>query len=339
MRYLIILLILTSCSRELSAQYPDPKADTTRKSRPEPEADCGWDLDYNERTDLITHKGSGMPYTGTCRTYYEDGRMERQANFIDGKEDGISTTYYQRFTYKWNESTEKFDRYMDKDPDPKPGKKWTITEHKAGLPHGTWKFFYEPKSGSKLEDPNQLAWENYYKEGMKDGLWIFYDYEGKIKKEESYKEDKKNGTFKEYFKGTTQLKSEINYVDDYLEGDYKMFYENGGEFIKAFYKKGKEEGEQLTFHKNAQMASLKKYKNGKAEGTWRSYYEDGKEKFVGAYVNGKKSGEHKDFYREGQLKKKAIYKEDKLVSVEEYDEFGNKLDPVEKKDPKKEEED
>ncbi|MFZ5554622.1 MAG: toxin-antitoxin system YwqK family antitoxin [Bacteroidota bacterium] len=339
MRYFFLLLILTGCAREMSAQYPKPGADTTYKTRSAPEADCGWDLEYDERKDIIFHKKSQMPYTGVCRTYYEDGRLEREAHFVEGKEEGVSKTYYQRFEYKRNDATGKCDRYMDKSKDNKPGKLWTITEFKGGLPHGTWKYYYEPKPCSENDAPNQLAWENYYVDGKKDGTWIFYFDDGMIKKEESYKEDKKDGTFKEYFKGTTQLKSEINYKADYLDGVYKMFYEDGKPFIEANYKQGKEEGEQLTYHKNGNIASIKKYKNTKPEGTWRTYYDDGKDKSVAAYVNGKKNGEHKEFYREGQLKKKAVYKEDKLVSVEEYDEFGNKLDPAEKTNNKKEEED
>ncbi len=316
--YLCITLFLWA-----SAAYAQPPAQGEMQypAREAPDADCGWDLEYDEERDLVYHAKSRQPYTGRCRTFYEDGRLEREANFIDGKEEGRSVTYYQRFIIGADGKKTK-----DKSGSPEPGNQWTITEFRMGLPHGTWMYYHEN---------GRLAWENFYDNGLKTGTWSFYFEDGSPRREESYKNDKKDGTFKEFYPGA-KLKSEINYKEDYLDGAYILYYENGNEFIRSNYKRGKEEGEVLSFHQNGQMATLKRYKDFKPEGTWRSWFDDGREKSVAVYIKGKKEGEHKEFYKEGQLKKRSVYKADKLLLTEDFDEFGNKIDPTSK--PQKEEE-
>ncbi|MFN3342953.1 MAG: toxin-antitoxin system YwqK family antitoxin [Flavobacteriales bacterium] len=273
-------------------------------SKPQ-EADCSTDLEYQEKPDLVVYRKTGDPFSGLCRTYYEDNRLEREITFVDGKEDGISTTYYKR---------------VEKDPkdakDPKPGQIMVITEHKLGVPEGTWKYYFEN---------GKLAWSNTYLNGKKEGQWEFFYENGKPKKEENWKADKKNGVFIDYFP-SGKKKVEINYKDNKMHGAYKQYFENESVFIERNYIEGKEDGEEISYHKNGQVASIRRYKLGQPEGTWRTYFDDGKEKSVETYVKGKKSGEHKEFHREGQLKKRSVYVEGKLTLMEEFDEFGNKID-------------
>jgi len=298
---------LLLASFDIAAQGNHQPGQRTRPTREEPEADCGSDLEYDEKKDLILHAKSLAPYTGICRSYYEDNRLEREVHFVDGKEDGIATTYYKRNDEK------KFDA--------NPGKVMAITEHKMGVPNGTWKYYYE----TQVDEKDKLAWENTYKEGKKDGEWKYYFENGIEKKIENWKEDKKNGVFIEFF-ANGKKKTEINYKDDKMHGDYKMYFDDETPFIEKKYVEGKQDGEEISYHKNAQIASIKRYKMGVEEGTWRTYYDDGKEKSTLTYVNGKIVGEQKEFFKEGQLKRKIVYVDGKITLNEGFDEFGNKVD-------------
>lgn len=321
--FFLTLFLIAGCAHsqkrgQSGGRTSAPPQDTTKRSRPAPEADCGLDLEYDENTDIISHKKSLQPYTGVCRTYYEDNRLEREVHFVDGKEDGRSVVHYQRFKVDENGRKTK-----DNSPSDEPGQIQVITEYKMGVPNGTWQYYFEN---------GQLAWVNYYLDGKKTDVWIYYYEDGKVKKEESWKDDKKNGPFKEYFKNGN-LKSEINYKDDYLDGTYIIYYEDGKEFQNKKYKMGKEDGEVLTYHKNGQTASIQKFINGKPEGTWYGYFDDGKERSIEIYVKGLKEGEHKEFHKEGGLlKKRTVYKLGKVVLMEEFDEFGNKIEKGVKKE-------
>lgn len=277
-----------------------------RPTRSAPEADCSSDLEYDKEADVVLFAKSQTPFTGVCRSYYEDSRLEREVNFVDGKEDGISTTYYKRKGENDDES------------DPSPGQIQVITEHKMGVPNGVWKYFYEN---------GKAAWINTYKEGKKDGTWEYYydDKQGTPKKIENWKEDKKNGVFIDYFP-SGKKKTEINYKENVMDGDYKMYYDDESPFVEKKYVNGKQDGEEISYHKNGQMASLKRYKLGTPEGTWRTYYDDGKEHTVVTYVKGKIVGEQVEYFKEGQLKRKINYTDGKITRNEGFDEFGNQSD-------------
>ncbi len=305
--------------KDTSARQPGTRQRPLRSNEP---LDCN-DLEMEEN-GLVFHSKTHAPFTGMCRTFYEDNRLEREVNFVDGLEDGASITYYQKFILDPNGN-----RRMDDSSGVEPGNKKALTNHKMGVEHGEWKFWYEDGS---------LAWKGEYLEGKKTGLWEYYSPDGKTKKkEENWKEGKKDGVYKEWYPNGN-LKLEINYKADYLDGSYKSYFDNGSVFIETNYIQGKEEGESISYYKNGQIASIKRYKEQKPDGTWRSYYDDGKEKSIAVYLEGKPQGEHKEFYHEGQLKSKKVYRDGKLIVDERYDEFGNKIEPVDPKKKKEEEE-
>ena len=58
-------------------------------------ADCNKDLELEQANNLIYHKRTRKPYTGSCVSYYDNQQMERMASFILGKEHGTSYSYYK----------------------------------------------------------------------------------------------------------------------------------------------------------------------------------------------------------------------------------------------------
>ena len=59
-------------------------------------ADCNKDLELEQANNLIYHKKTRKPFTGTCVSYFDNQQMERMVSFNMGKEDGTSYTYYEK---------------------------------------------------------------------------------------------------------------------------------------------------------------------------------------------------------------------------------------------------
>lgn len=298
----------------------------TLPARKAPIFNCG-DMEYDEGTDVVYYKN--VPFTGKCKSWYEDNSLEREVDFVDGKEHGASKTYYRLEKDTSTVKTEKVDdgrRRMPGDkkekvtePEEVKGKLQSLTTFSMGVPEGTWEYYY----------PNgNMAWKNTYIAGVKNGRWTWYFENGNPKKVETYTDNMKNGPYITYYEGkdSTFRKSEINYKMGKLDGSYKLFYDNGQVKSEEKYKEDKVDGESLMYYENAQLAVQQKFKNGIPDGDWKEWYDNGQERKNEKFVNGKKEGEHKAYHKEGQVKSIAVFKQDKLISMEEYDEFGNKLE-------------
>ncbi|MFI5203072.1 MAG: toxin-antitoxin system YwqK family antitoxin [Flavobacteriales bacterium] len=307
MKYGILcaFFMVVACRATSQEVVPDDKGKDPKKNEEmkDPEADCNMDLEDDVESGLIYHTKSGLPFTGVCRSYYEDGNKEREVHFRDGLIDGMAIALY-----KYDQ--EKNQQIIE-----------SRINHKMGVPDGKWEFFYE--SG-------QRAWENYYVDGQKHGTFIWYAENGKKTKEESWKNNLKHGACKLYYEGE-KPKEEINYKEGIMDGKFITWYDNGQTEYEGTFKDGKEEGEIVTFYKNSQMQTQRFFKNGIPDGEWKTWHDDGKEKSIEHYVKGVLEGECKEFYSDGQVKKIEVFVQGKLISSEQYDEFGNKLDPEELK--------
>lgn len=309
---IIIGMVLSCVTLTVSAQGDLP-------ARKAPTYNCG-DMEYDEGTDVVYYKNT--PFSGVCKTYYENNSLEREANFSNGKEHGVSKTYYVK-TKDPNEEKPKTERLMPgqqpKDPEEAKGQLQSLTSFNMGVADGTWEYYYAN---------GNMAWKNSFTNGVKSGRWTWYFENGNPKKVETYANNLKDGEYITYYEGkdSTFRKSEIHYKQGMLDGSYKLFYDNGQVKAEINYKENKEDGESLMYYETGQLAVQQKYKMGVPEGEWREWHDNGQERMVGSFVKGKKEGEHKEYYKEGQVKRIAIYKTDRMISLEEYDEFGNKLD-------------
>lgn len=304
---LLIGLMLAGSTITLAQEFEEVKKPNNQQNKSnenEPEADCSQDLEFDQDADMVFHMKTGRPFTGLCRTYYEDGSMEREVRFQGGKEDGESITLYNKRNEKGQQTV------------------MARINHKMGVPDGEWEYFFE--NGKR-------AWSQSWLNGLKNGNFNYYYEDGKPKREEIYKNDLREGTNKEYYPGG-KIKNEVDYKGGVMEGSYKSYYENGQISYEGKYAAGKENGEVVTYFEKGQMSSQSFFKSGIPDGEWRTWYDDSKERSIEHYVDGKKNGECKSFYKDGQVKKIEKWVNGKRMDIEAYDEFGNQLDPDEIKD-------
>ena len=108
MRILSVLLIQTIFTSLVMAQIPVKKncyeKNQANKGKKYADwecgklagvVDCNEKLTYDENTKTILSGNMGTPFTGTCETCHMNGLLERRISFVNGKENGIDTTYYK----------------------------------------------------------------------------------------------------------------------------------------------------------------------------------------------------------------------------------------------------
>ena len=89
--------------------------------------------------------------------------------------------------------------------------------------------------------------------------------------------------------------AEIVYKDDFIDGAYKEYYQDGNPKEISMYSKGKKNGTENLFYPNGKRMSIGQYKNGIRDGLWKYFHNNGKRKSEGHYKNGVKSGKWKIF--------------------------------------------
>lgn len=132
---------------------------------------------------------------------------------------------------------------------------------------------------------SQLAAEGKYINTLKDSTWAFYDIDGHLLSQETYKNDLKDGESVTFFDNgrkaeiliyedgkrqgpwrqnfeTGKPKSKGTYVNDMLQGEVTYFYPNGKQRIKGQYRKGKMNGIWYFFDEYMQVERKEEWRYG-----------------------------------------------------------------------------
>ena len=124
-----------------------------------------------------------------AKQYDENGNLEIEVPYKNGKREGISKNYYEN------------------------GNLWGETPYKNGVIEGVGKTYYE--SGKLME-------ETPYKNGKRDGISKDYYENGNLWGETPYKNGKIDGIAKLYYENGNML-SEITYMNDEVHGSVKFY--------------------------------------------------------------------------------------------------------------------
>ena len=125
-KIIILLILLSSCSS------PD---------------ECPA-LNYNSLNNLTTLSDDGLPYTGRCTIYDEDGYKKSIQQYLNGVDYGNWIFYYSN------------------------GNIETKGKFKNGAKVGKWKYYYESGNIKQISRYSML--------GERDGKWIEYDEDGEV---------------------------------------------------------------------------------------------------------------------------------------------------------------
>ncbi len=198
-------------------------------------------------------------------------------------------------------------------------------EFKDDKPQGKFKYYYPIDSVraimnfrdggrvayAKLFHMNgkRMAEGKYINKETKDSTWTYYDELGVLISRENYKMGKKNGLCTVYLPDGG-LSEERYYKDDIQEGNFKEYFDGKAVKAQGAYVKGQLEGRVSYFYPNGVEVAAGYYKNGGKTGVWIYKTQSGK------------------------VREKELYKNGKLATQKEMDEYFAKHKTEEKEAPK-----
>ncbi|MBI1227678.1 MAG: hypothetical protein GC192_20760 [Bacteroidetes bacterium] len=99
----------------------------------------------------------------------------------------------------------------------------------------------------------------------------------------------------------------INKKTKKKEGEYFAFYPNGQKLEESFYLNDSLNGERKLYHENGQLESITTHANGMFEGKYQKFDENGKLLNEGQYVNNEMSGVWKKWFDTGELAEEVTF--------------------------------
>jgi uncharacterized protein len=266
--------------------------------------------------------------SGKVSYYYDSGELWKVIDFKNNKEEGKGTEYEKDgriislYVYKngFVYSYEKINRYNEQ-------------QRKTGI----WRDLYE--SGDLKEEGN-------YTNGLRNGVFKNYDRKGKLVGIQQYVDDVlmegENATaipdIRQDFYEDGQIKSSGSYRNGKKQGTFRQYDPRGNEEMAQLYEQdllvaegnldslGRKVGLWKLYYLSGQVKAEGSYKEGLKEGNWKYFYSDGVVIQVGSYTNDLPVGNWKWYYSNSLLHRDENYLRGKENGhCVEYDSLGNVL--------------
>ncbi|MDY6800418.1 MAG: hypothetical protein SVU94_04255 [Bacteroidota bacterium] len=264
---------------------------------------------YNEKNEK----------TGVWKSFYTDGIVKEEKEYLNGKLNGIYKIYNKdgflisALQYENGELIEKKDSFVsDIDVREKFDENENLIFQGSYLNHkpiGIHRYF--DKKGNVIQSKLYNAYHQLISEGIieldgkKQGQWIDYYPEGNIKAEGYYKNDKKTGKWIFYFPNE-RVKQTGTYSNGKLSGSWKWYFKNGQLRKEEFYIYGLPDGESIEYSDSGTVIAKGNYIQGEKEGVWN--YDIGDQTETGKYVMGLKDGKWKRYYKSnGKLAYEGLF--------------------------------
>lgn len=267
--------------------------------------DCNNELTYDEGNNTVYLQSSDMsntaannrPFTGKCESCYMNGRTQRRVEFVDGKENGTDTTFYES------------------------GCPQIIRTLVQGVDHGTWYYM--------LDSTQMLGWEMSYNMGEKHGKHIFFKLNrtdpNKLRldttKWENYNMGVLHGWRRTYHDNGV-LKREIMYENGVYNGPFRIFNEERVIVEELNYKKGKKDKECTYYYDDGTLLRTENWDEDVKHGDFKTFYYQGHIQTTETYKKGLKEGWFQQYYPDQTTKNRSLYKKDVLIEEHRFDENG-----------------
>ena len=282
---------------------------------------------YSE-TEIVMEPFVNDVRQGEGKRVDKKGRLLQTMNFVNGLEEGISPVFdttgllreivtYRKGFVMTREALNRYDR---------DGKK-----------HGYWKTFFDDWS---------VHTECYYRHGLRDGFYKEYDEKGNLKKITKYVNDVEQVLESEMkplvvqyeYYSDGKIKREASFRDGKKEGVWREFDEKGNVVSSQTYQKGvltgqgivdtdgKRRGYFKEFYPDNSLRAEGIFVEGQRSGEWKFYYQNGKVQEVGNYTDGQPDGIWIWYYENGQKQiEEQFYKGMENGPYVEYDTKGNTI--------------
>lgn len=170
---------------------------------------------------------------------YPNGKIRYRGYFVNGQPDGKVTHYY---------------------PD---GKVKAEMNHRG-----------ETVDAVLFSKNGDLTTAGAYVNKQKEGEWL-YKKGSRVIQKEYYKQNKPDGVSERY-NAAGQLIEKKSWKAGRLDGEWKIFYDNGKTRFESYYADGKLHGAVKSYTYEGNLVTEGGYKNDLKEGVWRYYDNKGK---------------------------------------------------------------
>lgn len=195
---------------------------------------------------------------------------------------------------------------------------------KNGERHGYWKEFFdqnqkEVKYEGEFIHGKETGLFKFYKEGLKQPAAVmefdpasnivkakYLSQNGKTISEGKLINKKRTGFWTYYHENSDKVMMTENYDNRKLEGEKKIYYEDGAVAEEAFYIDGQLHGSRKLYSVKGQVLEDLKYEKGELHGPAKFFNGKGDLMSEGSYKRNKHHGLWR-YYENGQLKKEKIY--------------------------------
>ncbi len=317
---------------------------------------------YMVNRERLNRKDQEGRKQGTHRTYYENGRIKKEAHFLNDQLHG----YYREFDgrgrlvlalrYEKGQIVEEIDEDLKEMLDMKSsydenGLLLFTGAYKNGIPVGIHRFYDSTgvvvnahlysENGKRIAEGiideqgrRKGKWTDYYTDGSKrasgnylnnrrSGSWTFYYRNGKIEQKGRFDKGRYHGAWHWYYPNG-EIWREEQYFNGREDGSFVEYGPNGEVLTSGSYMSGEKDGEWS--YQVGDHLEKGSYIIGLREGVWEYYYRDGSLKYEGNYSQGNPDRKHKYYYPNGQLKEEQYYENGiREKTWKKYDEEGNIL--------------
>ena len=194
----------------------------------------------------------------------------------------------------------------------------------SGKRHGPWKEYYGNKEQLKFEGQfehgKRIGLFKFYQEGLKQPVALmefdptsekvkvkYLSQKGKVISEGAIVNQERTGLWTYYHDNSDKIMMTENYVDGKLEGQKKVYYDNGELAEEAFYMNGKLHGARKLYSVKGVVLEDLQYKNDELHGPAKFYNGKGELMSEGEYRNNKHHGTWR-YYENGKLKEEKFFK-------------------------------
>jgi antitoxin component YwqK of YwqJK toxin-antitoxin module len=288
--------------------------------------------------------------------YNEDGKLILGISYLKGKKNGLKVSYLDKETIKENyknDIKDGYTRYYYQN-----GKLKAEIPFVKGIEQGYAKEYAtdgtiitltEYKKGFIVD---RMRINRKDKNNLKQGKWFLFYESGNIRQEGNYRDDKKDGYFKD-FAENGDLQKISKFINDELQPDaveiqklqvVNEYYQDGKIKVSAMYRNNIPEGirreykpdgsveKSVMFHNGLVTGEGNLLDDGNKDGHWKEYFNDGSLKAEGNYDDGKTIGEWKYYHGDGKIEQtgrfnkqgkpegiwKWFYENGKLLREENY---------------------
>lgn len=161
-----------------------------------------------------------------------------------------------------------------------------------GMPVGQFRYYYPTGEVSGVVEHIKAKYayvtfyhrnlevmsEGFYKNKLRDSLWLNYNREGLTISAERFEKGKLDGKRVVFYLkdqlewGRLYKKSETTYADSLKEGPYTSYFSSGKIMEKGFYKNDKKYGEWKIFSSKGYLDHITRFKAGKTHG-WIEFFD------------------------------------------------------------------